>query len=181
MRNTRTRNIIIAVALILVTMLVISLICIANGVFGNEVNIFKRRNPDNIIDPEKYLIADDIQSGVTVKISEDGSVALSGTAESDVTFDLCTFTVKATGEDGKVVNYMLSGSPEGTTDTYYINLKSDDVNQVVTKDSKSVNVKSGETDVIYTVQIVVKSGANLDGVTLYPLFVEGVEAGNFYS
>lgn len=184
--RSKTKTTMIVVASILLGVMLLSFVGMANGVFGDEANIFKKRNEANIIDPEFYNITDDVISGVTIKVNEDGAISLSGTATSDIDLQLCKFTVKATGEDGKAVNYMISGADGGSSESYYIQLIGKDANgnnieYVVDRDHKAVNIKSLAADTEYQLHIVIKSGTKLDNVTLYPVLVQGVDAGSFYA
>lgn len=184
--RSKTKTTLIVVASILLGVMLLSFVGMANGVFGDEANIFKKRNEANIIDPDFYNISDDVISGVTVKVNEDGSISLSGTATSDIDLQLCKFTVKATGEDGKAVNYMFSGADGGSSETYYMQLigkdgNANNIEYVVDRDHKVVNIKSQATDTEYQLHIFINSGTKLDNVTLYPVLVQGVDAGSFYA
>ena len=110
--------------------------------------------------------------GITFTVNEDGSVIADGTATADAILRLSSNRQLQLDEiEIPTGDYILSGSTGGTSETYYINIRSESVSgaiKIVGDGEDSVTLSTaGRT---YGFNIVVKSGVTVNNQVFYPMF-----------
>ena len=191
-KNKKTLTII---GVILATTLIVGIVAASTNIIGkiSNTNIggFREVNEDNLLNVEMYEDLEKKYDGVDVDVDKDGVITLDGKAKSDQKIRLGTFNFKHPDFDNGdpsalslKVEFYLKGAIDGASDTYYLLLEdSSGAVQAINLNSNAPGVaiaSIGAPECDFTVSLVIKKGADLNNVKIYP----GVytEAGaNFYA
>lgn len=188
MSKTKTkRNVLTTIILVIVT---VALSVLVSSLVARNTTAFEESdtplgvNKNNLIHTlEEYETeAGNTGKGITWKINSTGSITANGTYSVDKTDDLVF--VLGTVEIDKEDVYTLSGAPNGSFDTYYIEARYTDANgnaKVIYSDfngqntTESVLVEGTQV----TVRIIVKPGVKFNSFVFKPTLVAGEDSGKF--
>ena len=173
----------IPVAIVLVTAIIVGILAATTNMIGkisnSNIGGFRELNEDNLLNVEMYEDLEKEYDGVDVDVDKDGVITLDGKAKSNQTIELGTFnmkhpdfdTVDPTGLSLKVEFY-LKGAIDGASDTYYLILEdASGVVQAVNLNSNTPGVAIatiGAPECDFIVSLVIKKGADLNNVKIYP-------------
>lgn len=139
----------------------------------HEMNV--RVSSKNLI-PYPYAQTTKTENGITFTDNGDGTITVNGTATGEVMMTLLTSGSPVSLDEG---SYVLSGSPNGSITTYYIQAyidgeygKADYAGQTAI-----YNVNKGQK--ITQIVLFVKKGATLDNLVVKPQFERGTTATDY--
>lgn len=172
------------VAVVLATATVVGIVAASTNLIAkisnSNIGGFRDVNEDNLINVEMYEDLEKEYDGVDVDVNKDGVITLDGKVKSDQKIELGTFT--ATSPDynpdedptGLIleIEFYLKGCLDGAADTYYLLLE-DEIGEVhaINLNSNTPGVAIGTIAAPYvdfTVSLVIKKGAELNNVKIYP-------------
>lgn len=191
-KNKKTLTII---GVILATTLIVGILAASTNIIGkisnSNIGGLREVNEDNLINVEMYEDLEKEYDGVDVDVDKDGVITLDGKAKSDQKIELGTFNLKHPDFDNvdpstlslKVELY-LKGAIDGASDTYYLLLEdSTGAVQAINLNSNTPGVaiaSIGAPECDFTVFLVIKKGADLNNVKIYPGVYTDSNA-NFYA
>ena len=176
MRFTRkTKNFLIIVAAILVTVITLSVLGSLSDGFSNwdtSTWQLRDRNKENLLSGK--FTDYNPGNGITAKAKDDGTIILDGEYVGSESSVVIPVEVVALSEG----TYTFTGAPKGSTGTYNLQLVYD--GKTVYSDFDGCTFKL-ESAASVTVQIVVYPKVEINNVTIRPVIVAGDEAGDFYA
>lgn len=183
----RTKNVLITIVLIIVT---VALSVLACSIVARNTTAFEDDgmpfgvNKDNLVHTiDEYVTsAGNTGKGIVWKVNSTGSIVADGTYSINETdnmvFDLGTVTIEE--ED----YYTLSGASSGSMSTYYIEARYTDSNgnaKVLYSDFNDTKTSEGVlvAGTKVTLKIIIKPGCAFDNYTFKPTLVPGTSSGRF--
>ena len=176
--SRKTKRWISGIAIVLAAVLLCSFVGFASDGFSEkDISkwVVRDRNELNLLsgDFTDYNNGD----GITAKGKSDGTIILDGTYKgSSDTVKIPVETV--TLEAGK---YTISGTPNGTNQTYYLELMYDNSGSTAYAKADfdgTFEITSGQQ---VTISIVVCKDVELNNIKIQPVLVAGGEIGDFYA
>lgn len=133
----------------------------------HEMNV--RVSSKNLI-PYPYVDTTNTVNGITFTDNGDGSITINGTATGNATMTLVAGNSPTSLDEG---SYVLSGTPNGSVTTYYIQAYIDGKygRADVVGQTAIYNVNKGQK--ITRIVLYVKNGATLDNLVIKPQFERG--------
>lgn len=108
--------------------------------------------------------------GISITNNHDGSITLHGTATQDAFIQIGYITIKAN------TNYILTGTPEGSSSTTYFQYFDNANLSGNRQDYGEGAVISYSSEVAIPITVCVRLGKNVEGKKFYPMINEGTEA-----
>lgn len=155
---------------------VITLLGVFISLFGDSMSFGRDVNPDNLIDvkDKNYIKTHDTNRGVDIKVNDDGVITLSGKASSD-------YSVKVAEVRLEAGTYTISGLNDPDVNDFRMYVAYSGGSAFAGTDNATFTLAAAET-VTVTIAWAEDHNFNLfTGNKVYPVIVEGDEAGSFWA
>ena len=138
----------------------------------NAKDVFERKvNEDNLYTSECVTITDrNDGNGIKLTVNDNGTIAVKGTADATVNYDLATVSLKA-GE------YTFTALEGASLKGAYVSLSLEGVDKPADFTGNTFTVVE-DTEVVITLHIAEGTEIN---ATVYPVIVKGDEAGTYFA
>ena len=114
--------------------------------------------------PYPYKGSSVTANGITIKINDDRTITVNGTASTATTFTIAQYTIQSG-------TYTLSGTKNGSLSTYYMA-----IGGTSCKDVGNGSSVTFDTETTISIYIIIKSGATLSNAVFKPQLEEGSTA-----
>lgn len=169
--KARTKNMIVTVCICLVLVTLLGWLTQGFTTVNLKDRFAKERNEANKIAKTDIVLKDGKHAnGITVKVNDDGSVTLSGTASEDLSLTYANVKLAAG-------TYTFTGAQNGSTGTYYMTASNNGTTTISDFAGNTFTLSAQATSEIV---IHIKKDAKLFNVTLYPVLYTGDTEVEFY-